>query len=228
MTERPNGMADARTRILERLRASSKTPPYTLNTYQEREEEWIARQPPLGELAEVFSAEAEKVGTRVIRVAGWKALPEAVAPWFREYRIESAITGENPNLEPLRKHLAKKLGVEMRRYAGTMETQKTELFATDCGISGSRGGIADTGSVLLVPTPEEPRLLSLAPPVHLVVVESKQLFPTLGAYLNTGEFQQDPPSNLVLVSGASRTADIELTLTVGVHGPKVFLIALVG
>ncbi len=221
-------MADAKTKILERLRASAKTPPYYLNTLQEREEEWQAKQPPLGDLAEVFTAEAEKVGSRVIRVQDWKDLPAAVAPWFKEYRVETVMTGANPRLEPLRKHLRKKLGLELRTYSGTLETQKEEIFSTDCGISGARGGIADTGSVLLVPSPEEPRLLSLAPPVHLVVVETRDLYPTLGAYLNTGEFQQDPPSNLVLVSGASRTADIELTLTVGVHGPKVFLIALVG
>ncbi len=221
-------MADAKTKILERLRAAAKTPPYYLNTLQEREEEWQARQPPLGDLAEVFTAEAEKVGSKVIRVPDWKGLPAAVTPWFMEYRVETVITGENPRLEPLRKKLRKKLGLELRTFSGTLETQKEEIFSADCGISGARGGIADTGSVLLIPSPEEPRLLSLAPPVHLVVVETKDLYPTLGAYLNTGEFQEEPPSNLVLVSGASRTADIELTLTVGVHGPKVFLIALVG
>jgi L-lactate dehydrogenase complex protein LldG len=138
------------------------------------------------------------------------------------------MTGEEPRLEALSRQLEKKAGVEMHSYSGTLEEQKEEIFSVDCGITTSRGGIADTGSVLMVPSAAEPRLLSLAVPVHLVVVEAANLFPTLGAYLDTGEFQSHTPSNLVLISGASRTADIELTLAVGVHGPKELLVALVG
>ncbi len=213
---------------MERLRRSSKIPPRHLNPLKEREVEWQARQPPLGDLIEVFTTELEKLGSKVIRVPDWASLPAAVTPWFKEYRVKSAMTGEEPRLEPLRKYLVKKAGVEMHTYSRTLEEQKEEIFSMDCGITTSRGGIADTGSVIMVPSAAEPRLLSLAVPVHLVVVESAALFPTLGAFLDTGEFQADTPSNLVLVSGASRTADIELTLTVGVHGPKVFLVALVG
>lgn len=221
-------MSEARSHILGRLRHSSKIKPYYLNTLKDREAEWQARQPGLGDLKEVFTGELEKVGSKVIRVLGWKSLPEAVTHWFEEFRIDSVMTGEEPRLEPLRKHLASKAGVELHTYSGTLEEQKEEIFSVDCGITTSRGGIADTGSVLIVPSPAEPRLLSLAVPVHLVVVEAASLFPTLGAYLDTGEFQSDTPSNLVLVSGASRTADIELTLAVGVHGPKELLVALVG
>ena len=221
-------MSEARSRILERLRRSSETKPYYLNTLKDREAEWQARQPELGDLREVFSGELEKVSAKVIRVPDWKSLPEAVTPWFREYRINTAMTGEEPRLEPLRKHLADNANVELHTYSGTLEEQKEEIFSVDCGITTSRGGIADTGSVLMVPSAAEPRLLSLAVPIHLVVVESASLFPTLGAYLDTGEFQSDTPSNLVLISGASRTADIELTLAVGVHGPKELLVALVG
>lgn len=220
-------MHDAKSRIMERLRNASATPFRYANPLEAREPEWQARQAPLGDLVRKFETELEKVGSKVIRVPHWKALPAAVTPWFKEYRVATAMTGEVPQLKPLRKHLAKKAGVEMRTYTGTLEEQKAEIFSTDCGITTARGGIADTGSVLLIPTPEEPRLLSLAMPVHLVVVETANLYATLGAYLDCGEFQGDPPSNLVLVSGASRTADIELTLTIGVHGPKVFLVVLV-
>lgn len=221
-------MPEAKSRILGRLRRSSKTQPYYLNTLTDREKEWQARQPELGDLKEVFAGELEKVSAKVIRVPDWKSLPQAVTPWFKEYRINSAMTGEEPRLDPLRKHLEKKAGVKLHTYSGSLEEQKEEIFSVDCGITTSRGGIADTGSVLIVPSAAEPRLLSLAVPVHLVVVEAAGLFPTLGAYLDTGEFQSDTPSNLVLVSGASRTADIELTLAVGVHGPKELLVALVG
>lgn len=221
-------MSDARSRILERLRQAAHQAPHYLNPLTAREPEWQRRQPPMGDLAARFCEEQQKVGTKVLRVPDWQSLPGAVAPWFGEFRIESAMTGDNPRLEPLRSHLADRLGVQLHRYDRTVEEQKEEIFSVDCGITGSAGGLADTGSVLMVPTAQEPRLLSLAVPVHLVVVETALLFPTLGAYLDTGVYQADPPSNLVLISGASRTADIELTLAVGVHGPKVFLVALVG
>ena len=102
------------------------------------------------------------------------------------------------------------------------------VFAADCGITTSHGGIADTGSIILFPSPAEPRLLSLAPPVHLVVVETGRLHGTLTDFIEGGAYQDQLPTNLVLVSGASRTADIELILAMGVHGPKVFLVALIG
>ncbi len=221
-------MSDARTRILERLRSAPRIPQQKPGDFGKRDEQWLARQPPLGDLADRFQEEQEKLGSKVIRVPDWEALPQAVAPWFREYRIASAMTGEEPRLEPLRAYLADRAGTEMRRYSGTLEEQREEIFSTDCGITTSRGGIVDIGTVLIVPSAEEPRLLSLAMPIHLVVVETGQLFPSLGDYLATGEYQSDPPTNLVLIAGASRTADIELTLTVGVHGPGVFLVALVG
>lgn len=221
-------MSEARSRILERLRRSSHIKPFHPNTLKDREAEWQARQPEMGDLKEVFAEELAKVGSKVIRVPDWQALPQAVTPWFKEYRVSTAITGDEPRLEPLRKHLAKNAGVEIHTFSGTLEVQKEEIFSMDCGITTSRGGIADTGSVLMLPSAAEPRLLSLAVPIHLVVVDSASLFPTLGAYLDTGEFQANTPSNLVLISGASRTADIELTLAVGVHGPKELLVALVG
>lgn len=221
-------MSDARTRILERLRQASGRAPYYANPTTEREAEWQARQPAIPDLVARFTEEQEKLGTRVLRVPDWGALPAAVTPWFGEYRIGSVMTGANPRLEPLREHLAAELGVALHRYDRPVEEQKEEIFSVDCGVTGAEGGIADTGSVVIIPSPEEPRLLSLAVPVHLVVVETRRLFPTLGAFLDSGRFQGSPPSNLVLISGASRTADIELTLAVGVHGPKVFLVALVG
>ena len=172
--------------------------------------------------------EQERLGAKVIRVPDWKSLPEALGPWFREYRVGSAMTGTDDRLNPLRTYLEETLGIELHTYSATIEEQKEEVFSVDCGITTTYGGVADTGSVILVPNAKEPRLLSLAPPIHLAILEVERIFPTLGAFLKRGDFQNHTPSNLVFVTGPSRTADIELTLTVGVHGPKVELVALVG
>jgi L-lactate dehydrogenase complex protein LldG len=102
------------------------------------------------------------------------------------------------------------------------------LFATDLGITTTLGAIAETSSLVLIPTPEEPRLLSLAVPVHLAILERKTIVPTLSDFIRSGTYQSRMPTNLVYISSASRTADIELTLAMGVHGPKTLLIAVVG
>jgi len=219
-------MSSARERILARLRSAALPPAEPLPDTGEAA--WLARQPPLGDLAARFAAEQEQVGGRVVRVPDWAALPAAVAPWLAEHAVASVMTGTEPRLEPLRAHLGGQAGLEVLTYSDALETQREEIFAADCGITTALAAIAETGTVVLQPGPAEPRLLSLAVPVHLAVVEAATLVPTLSDFVATGRYQADPPTNLVFVSGASRTADIELTLTVGVHGPKVFLVALVG
>ncbi|MBI4082771.1 MAG: LUD domain-containing protein [Candidatus Lambdaproteobacteria bacterium] len=232
-------MSDARTRILERLRRAESVRPYYANTEPAREREWLARQPALGDLAARFTREQELVGGRVLPVAGWDQVPAAVAPWVREFAIGSAATGAVPRLDPLRAHLAGALGVRVLTYDREIEAQRAAIFGVDCGITTVLGAIAETGTLILIPSPAEPRLLSLAPPIHLALLERRALHPTMAAFLESGAFGSGtpgsaaplvttPPSNLVMISGPSRTADIELTLTIGVHGPKSLLIALIG
>lgn len=218
----------ARERILTRLRQARAVEAVYVNPVRETDREWLARQPEIGDLAERFTREQEAVGGDVRRVTSWEALPDTVLPWLGRQGVASIMTGTEPRLEPLRARIAESGRFALHCYERSAEEQGDEIFAVDCGITTSRGAIAETGSVIVVPTPEEPRLLSLAPAVHLAIVERARLYATLSEYIETGAYQAELPSNHVLVSGASRTADIEMTLVVGVHGPKVFLVALIG
>ena len=223
-------MPSPRERILARLRQSSDVTPRAENPVQESVEEaeqaWLKQQPPLGDLAERFVLEQEAVGGQVRRVAGWSALPDLVPPWLAELGVQSIVMGREPRLDALRDALSSDGRFTLRIYDRPLEDQRDVLFGSDCGITTSLGGLAETGSVILVPSGVEPRLLSLAPEVHLAVVERAALHPRLADFIASGVYQSDVPTNLVLVSGASRTADIELTLAMGVHGPKVFAVAL--
>jgi L-lactate utilization protein LutC len=85
------------------------------------------------------------------------------------------------------------------------------------GVSRAVYALADTGSVVLAASPEEPRAASLLPDVHVTLVPAEvilagleELFAVVG---------DDLPSSLAIVTGPSRSADIEQLLTVGVHGP---------
>jgi len=233
-------MTTARDRILGRLRAvRAPGAASAAFTYPDPRADdpgaahaaWERQQAPLagaaGDLAERFAEAQRAAGSLVARIPAWDALPAAVTPWIGRFGIRSALTGREPRLEPLRRHLAA-LGVQVGRYERPVEEQRGELFATDLGITTSAAAVAETGSIVLIPSPEEPRLLSLAVPIHLAIVEVATIVPTLADFIRTGAYQQRLPANLVFVSGASRTADIELTLAMGVHGPKTLLVAVVG
>lgn len=89
------------------------------------------------------------------------------------------------------------------------------FFAADVGISGVDRVVAETGTIALHTRPEQPRALSLLPPVHIAVARRDQLLPDLFDLFASGSL----PACLSLITGPSKTGDIELRLVTGVHGP---------
>jgi L-lactate dehydrogenase complex protein LldG len=85
-------------------------------------------------------------------------------------------------------------------------------------VSQALYALADPGSVVLAASPEEPRARSLLPEVHVTVVTEDRVLPGLDELL--ARLEGDIPSSLAIVSGPSRSADIEQILTLGVHGPR--------
>jgi L-lactate dehydrogenase complex protein LldF len=97
--------------------------------------------------------------------------------------------------------------------------------AVRCGVTGALAGLADTGTLVLTGGPGRPLTASLLPEVHVALLRASDLLPSLPEALRRPEVREAAAA--VLVSGPSRTADIEMTLTIGVHGPQeihVFLI----
>jgi L-lactate dehydrogenase complex protein LldG len=87
------------------------------------------------------------------------------------------------------------------------------------GITGADGGIALSGSIVLRSGPGRPRMASLIPAIHIAFLAVAQVHPTL-ASLSLSSQNLEAASNLVLITGPSRTGDIEQQLNLGVHGPK--------
>ncbi|WP_428607418.1 LutC/YkgG family protein [Sedimenticola sp.] len=105
---------------------------------------------------------------------------------------------------------------------------KEELFFDiDAAITSTRSGIAEVGAMILWPTPEEPRTFSLVPPVHIAVVEADKLHNTFADAIAAEEWAAGMPTNALLISGPSKSADIEQTLAYGVHGPVELIVLLV-
>lgn len=116
----------------------------------------------------------------------------------------------------------------VRRYDSPIESWKPELFfETDFSITGTLAGLAESGSLVLWPGPEEPRLMSLAPPLHIAILEADRLFENFAEMIAVEDWASGMPTNALLVSGPSKTADIEQTLAYGIHGPKQLITLIV-
>ncbi|WP_287147441.1 LUD domain-containing protein [Aeromonas sp.] len=112
--------------------------------------------------------------------------------------------------------------------AGEFASWKDALFDTrQAGITHCAGAIADTGTLVLIPDGGEPRTLSLVPPCHIALLAASTIADNLAGLVAAGGWQQAMPTNLVLVSGPSKTADIQQTLAYGAHGPSRLLVVLV-
>ena len=88
----------------------------------------------------------------------------------------------------------------------------------DVGVSSAQAALSETGTVVVDSGPGRSRLVTLLPPVHVVLLPADRLVADLFALV---EQQEQPlPANVTLISGPSKTADIEQTLAIGVHGPR--------
>ena len=120
-------------------------------------------------------------------------------------------------------------GPRLAPYDRPVETFKQDLFeGMAAGFTTTLGGIAETGGLLLAPGPAEPRLLSLVPPVHVALLRAERIFDTLYQAFRELGWNAGLPPNALVISGPSKTADIEQTLAYGVHGPKRLVVVLVG
>ncbi len=97
---------------------------------------------------------------------------------------------------------------------------------TPASLTGTLGAIAATGSLILWPTREEPRLMSLVPPVHFALLKASEIRDNFYEVQQEFEWAQGMPTNALLVSGPSKTADIEQVLAYGAHGPKDLVVLI--
>ncbi len=115
---------------------------------------------------------------------------------------------------------------ELVTYDGSIEDFKEQLFGIDAAVTSTISGIAETGVVVLWPDEKEPRLMSLVPPIHIAVLQADKIHTTFSEAIQAENWAEQMPTNVVLISGPSKTADIELTLAFGVHGPKELIVLI--
>lgn len=105
------------------------------------------------------------------------------------------------------------------------DADRDTLAAVDAGLTAASHGIAETGTLILAEDLERARLPSLLPPLHVALLPVTALFSHLSEAL--AGLPRPLPRAVTFVTGPSRTADIELELVVGVHGPKALHVILI-
>jgi L-lactate dehydrogenase complex protein LldG len=154
---------------------------------------------------------------------------------LRELNVERLLTwgSQDDELQPLLSTLSDRgLVLEQPDLPGSDPQARRQMLAeldeARAGLTGAVAAFADTGTVVLPSGPGRSALASLLPSIHLAVLKEDDVHSSFEDWLaNGGKQTLDAASSAALVTGPSRTADIEMTLTIGVHGPAEVIVFLV-
>ena len=137
----------------------------------------------------------------------------ALKALVQDQNIRKATAWETPHLKRLGvTEILNSLGVELV----SLHASKHEMALCDLGITEADYLLPETGTLVLTSSADKPRAVSLLPRIHLAIVRPDMLRADMHQVFAEAKDQH----YLVFITGPSRTADIELTVTLGVHGPK--------
>jgi len=176
-------------------------------------------------LPERFAINAGAAGIVVHKVAARSMVGDAVASILQTHGITTVIAWSGRFVSEYGlSDLSRRYGVELLPWnSEEPETnRKDAAFSMTCGITGADYAIAETGSLVVVASPSQGRSVSLLGEIHIAIVEASRILPDLydlPGQLAT-DFPERPPSNVTVIAGPSKTADIELQIVIGVHGPR--------
>jgi L-lactate dehydrogenase complex protein LldG len=179
-------------------------------------------------------AEVNAVGGQGRLVADWEEARSAVIELVDRYLPASALCWQHPVLEKLGlTELLSARGITQVDFSSLSEmqpsVQRERMLAAQIGISSTTLAVAETGTLALASGPGSERVASLLPPVHIAVVTADQIVPDLfDLFAAMQASESGMPSNWTLITGPSKTGDLELKLTTGVHGPGAWHVIVIG
>lgn len=176
---------------------------------------------PKAERIRLFQSMLEAAGTVVLRVKSWKAMPEAVAGVLRDNNLPSRLrVGDDPAFAGL------------KAEPGLIEVLTGPAQPDDIvSLSRAHAAASETGTLILTSGADNPSTLNFLPETHIVVVAADDVlgsFEEGWARVRQRFGQGVMPRTVNMISGPSRTADIEQTLVRGAHGPKNLFVLVVG
>lgn len=154
------------------------------------------------DVVHIFMENAAKASSKLSRVANIDNLNET---------LEKVLDGEKAIYCQGTTELEKLVKIDPDRRVDSCWNATTTVEEVVCGI-------AETGSVVVTSACGRAVQASLLPTHHVAIVRAENIFPTIDDFF--AGIGENPPTNITLITGPSRTGDIELTLTIGVHGPE--------
>ncbi|MBV9861015.1 MAG: LUD domain-containing protein [Alphaproteobacteria bacterium] len=223
-------MSEARNAILARIREARGRGPLSAETARQLEERVTAHRRNLvprraaaldraGQV-DLFVAMAEEVQTSVARVASAAAVPEAVARYLASENLPAELVmAPDPTLDAYPWNEWPMLAIRRAAAAAGDAVSLTPCLAA----------IAETGTLMLTSGPERPTTLNFLPDTHIVVLRAAQVVACYedGWDLLRAAKAEGLPRTVNLITGPSRTGDIEQRIQLGAHGPRRLHIILV-
>lgn len=167
-----------------------------------------------------FTQELEAVGGVVHHVEAVDDAARVFASILQSGKVQTLAVSNDPLANALSKRT-----IATHEVIGP-DASRDAIGIAEAGLTGGRFAIAEHGTVVMCPKDDHGRLIALLPQHHIAVLFVSQLLGTLAeclTHLALGEV----PATTTFVSGPSRTADIEQTLVVGIHGPAQFTTILI-
>lgn len=181
-----------------------------------------------------LAAEVTAVGGDVHLVAGDAAARRVLGKICEEFMPAAAFCWQHPLLDRLQvADMLADRNIAQRDFQSLSRLNEAErraaILSADVGISSVDFAVAETGSLVVCSRPGRERMVSLLPPVHVALVDETQIVPDLFDVFSRLQAKgpQTLPSNLAFITGPSKTGDIELQLTTGVHGPGRWIVVII-
>lgn len=178
---------------------------------------WVSSR-SFDDMTAQFTAALQAVRGEVHRVGSWEQAVEGLGRVLGEVGVKRVVGNDEDPVNRIDQRIQFP-GIEWD-WPGT-ENWREICSRADAGITGVEAALAETGSVVVTTGAGKSRWVSLLPPLHVALVPVSIFVPDLFTWKE--QRPENFPSQLVVVSGPSKTADIEQTLVVGVHGPKRFV-----
>jgi L-lactate dehydrogenase complex protein LldG len=216
-------MNDAREQILENIRHSLRRGSVLEQSVQHTLEERLAHpevhvQPRVeGTLSDRFVAKLEGVAATAARVSALADVPQALIDYLKTQSLPLTVVMATQS--PLNElDWPQSLTIEHRA------ARREDRIA----VTGAFAGIAETGTLVLLSSPESPTTLNFLPDVHIAVLRREQIVTHIeDVWTRLRAQSKAMPRTVNMITGPSRTADIEQTIQLGAHGPRSLHVILV-
>lgn len=154
---------------------------------------------------------------------------DVIAEVIERHSVESFVSWDLDQIEGLDAlpRSLERLDLTVPPTPDARRALNASLYHAGLGITGAEAGFAESGSIVLRSGAGRPRMASLIPLVHVAVLRRDRIFRSVSHWMSSEGQSTDGEANVLFITGPSKTGDIEMILTLGVHGPRYLYVVLI-